>query len=164
MLRTLRIATLSAAALAAACKTDKPPEANVRPAPASAPAPAARPADPARTAAASPSKPAEAAPVLDPELETKGLAMMDKLADVFVADAADCEKLAVDLKSFAAQNKALLSQLAAAESQETDDQRAGFSKRNAAAQAAVAKKMQSAMTACAAHPSVLAALQEFPGE
>lgn len=156
---TLCLAALSALALA--CKTEKrvePAEAIARATPA---APAARPPElPPQPAAPA----AEAVHPVDPELEARGHAVMDKLADVFVADAADCDKLATDLKAFAAQNHAVLAQLASAQAQASYQERMTYSRRNAAASAAIATKMQSAMTACAAHPSVLAALQAFPSE
>jgi hypothetical protein len=176
MFRRFGIATLSSLMLVAACKvSDKPLE---RADPAARPAAAVtRSIDPAAGASANPAGKSASATLprdlprdlpldlpLDPELEAKGLAMMQRLADIVVADARDCEKLAADLKAFAAQNKQLLAQLVAVESQETEGQRAAFSQRNAAVQVAVAQKMQSAMTACAGNPSVLAALQEFPGE
>jgi hypothetical protein len=158
---------LSALLLVAACKkSDKP----VEPAPDLVRGTAARPTIAAKSSepplarpAGDPRRPVESVP-LDPELEAKGLEMMQQLADVVAADAASCSKLAADIKAFAVQNKLLLSRLVAAESQETEGQRAEFSRRNAAAQAAVAQKMQTAMTACSGDPAVLAALQEFPGE
>lgn len=164
MLRTLCIATLSAVTLSA-CKTEK----RVEPTPSPVAGPAAAHSDrPPELARPEPSPPAPAAgpaaPRFDPELEAKGHAMMNKLADLFVADAADCEKLAADVKAFAAENKALLSQLATAQGQKSYEDRLAYSKRNAAVQAAAATRMQAAMTACAGHPSLLAAMQDFPGE
>lgn len=163
MFRTFRIATLSALMMVVACKTsDKPaertPEATRKAATPAAPAlPNAKPGDPA----ASPPDPT--LPAADnSELETKGLAMMQQLADMFEADAKDCEKLAADIKTFVSGNKDLLAQVAAMEQRQSDEQRQAFATRNAAAQAAVAKKMQGAMAACVSNPSVLAAMKTFP--
>jgi hypothetical protein len=155
MLRTFRIATLSMAMLFAACKTDKP---EPRPEVAKAAVPAAKPAAP-EVPAVKPAAPAAS----NTELETKGIAMMQRMADMFAADAKDCDKLAADLRTFIASNKPLLTQLADADQQQNDEQRDAFSARNAEVQAAVAAKMQSAMATCAANPAVLAAMKEFPG-
>jgi hypothetical protein len=165
MLRTFCIATpalsiLTSILILGACKTEKRVEPEVaRTAPAPAARAASRPPDPVQPAPAEPASRPETRP-LDPELAARGHAMMDRLADVFVADARDCDKLAADLKTFAAENKPLLAQLVAAQSQ---DRRAATAQSSAAG-AAIAKKMQAAMTACAAHPAVLAALQDFPAE
>ena len=157
MLRTFRIATLSAAltVTAAACKTDKPAQ--------SKPAASAEASKPAAKPSAVPELAAGKA-TSNSELETKGIAMMQRLADVFAADAKDCDKLAADIKAFVAENKPLLAQLAAMDQQQSDEQREAFTARNAEAQAAVAAKMQGAMTACASNPSVLAAMKDFPGD
>lgn len=163
MLRMIRTATLAAVMLAAACKvSDKPAQPAPEAAHAAKPAGTATPAGHAGPTPGLPGKPESSPP--DPELETKGLAMMQRLADVIVADANDCDKLAADLKTFVAQNKPLLSEVIAAQAQEGAGQRAGFSQRNAAAQVAIAQKMQTAMAGCAGHPGILAALQQLPGE
>jgi hypothetical protein len=162
MLRSFRIATVlagtvSAVMMIAACKTDKPATpAPAAPAASVTPAASAKPVDPA----AKPAAPA----ATNSELETRGIAMMQHLADVFAADGKDCDKLAADIKAFVADNKPLLTQLAALDQQQNDAQRDAFSARNAEVQAAVAAKMQGAMTACGANPGVLAAMKEFPGE
>jgi hypothetical protein len=155
MLRTFRIAMVSAAMLLTACKTEK---SEPRPEAAKAAKPVARPAAP-EVPAIKPAAPA----ATNTELETKGIAMMQRMADMFAADARDCDKLAADLRTFIASNKALLAQLADADQQQSDEQRESFSARNGDVQAAVAAKMQGAMTACAANPGVLAAMKEFPG-
>jgi hypothetical protein len=162
------IATVSATLLVAACKTSDRP-AGSSPS-AKAPDPVAKPAS-AAPRSADPAMPADpaarsaAAPrAIDPDLEVKGIAMMQRLADVFVADAKDCDKLAADIKAFVAQNRPLLSQLAAMEQQETDQQRDDFSRRNREVEVAIAQKMQSGMALCAANPAVLAAMKEFPAE
>ena len=54
--------------------------------------------------------------------------------------------------------------LVAATSGDIPGQEAAFSQRNAMLQVAIAQKMQAGMSACAGHPSVMAALRAFPGE
>lgn len=165
MLRRFRIATLSAVMTVAACKTsDKP--APPAPAPARTAAPAAKPTAPTAVPADPAAKPADPAPTaaVTRELQGKAVAMMQRMADMFAADGKDCEKLAADLKAFIADNKDLLSRLEAMEAQESSEERGAFLTRIASVQADVAVKMQGAMTACAANPSVLAAMKEFPAE
>ena len=167
MSRTFLAATLVAAL--AGCKTsartDGPaPEAASKPV--AAVKPAAQPALPAapEPAAAAPAAPAAPAEGSNTELETKGLAAMQRMADMFAADARDCDKLATDLKVFIAENKPLIAQLVELEDHQTDAARAAFTRRNAQTQAAIGLKMQQALTACASNPGVLAAMKEFPGE
>jgi hypothetical protein len=162
MLRRFRIATLLAVMAVAACKTSDKPAAP-KPAPTGAAAPAAKPAAPTARAdpPARPADPALAA-VVDSQLQTRSIAMMRRMADLFAADGKDCEKLAADLKTFIADNKSLLSQLDAL----TEEQKEAFPANVdvAAVQATIAEKMQGAMIACAENPSLRAAMQEFPAE
>lgn len=160
MLRRFRIATLSAVMTVAACKTsDKPAVPAPAPAKVAAPAGKPAPADPA----AKPDSPA-LAEAARAELQTRAVAMMQQMADMFSTDGKDCEKLAADLRSFVADNRGVLSQIEAMQQQASEDEREAFSTRMRAVQAAVATKMQGAMTACAANPSVLAAMKQFPAE
>jgi hypothetical protein len=168
MLRTVRIATLSAWMAVAACKTtDKPAAPPPAPsgsaavsAPAARPAapsiPAARPVDPAPPAAAAPSAAAVA------ELQTRSVAMLQRMADMFAADGKDCDRLATDLRAFITDNKDLLSRLDAIDAQATPEQREAFMTRIATVQADIAVKMQGAMAACATNPAVTAAMKQFP--
>ena len=162
MSRTFRTAMLLAVTLLAGCKTrqtDPPPAAKpieaVRSAPGAAPAlpdpPPASPAAPAAPAAA-PAAPAEA--------QARNIAAMQHLADTLAGDAQDCEKLAVDLKAFIAENRAVLAQLMAAANRPTDDAPSGA---NRAAAVAAARKLQTAMATCAATSSVAAAMKDLPG-
>jgi hypothetical protein len=158
MLRTFTIALFSATMMAAACKNaDKPatmaPEATTKAAASTKPAdPAAKPADPVAASASG----------TNSELETKGVAMMQRMADMFAADAQDCEKLATDVKGFIAQNKELLGQLMAMEKKQSEQERTAFEARNKAAQAAMMQKMTPAMNACRDNKSLEAAMKEFP--
>jgi uncharacterized lipoprotein YajG len=169
MLRTLKIALFSATVLAAGCKkSDKPatmtPEATTKPAdPAAKPAdPAAKPADPAAKPADPPAATPPAATGTNSELETKGIAMMQRMATMFATDGKDCEKLATDVKAFIAQNKELLGQLMAMEKAQTEQQRAAFEARNKAVQEDMLAKMTPAVTACRDNKSLEAAMKEFP--
>lgn len=108
---------------------------------------AARPAAPAPSAA---------------ELEARSVTAMQHLADVIAVDARDCEKLAGDLRTFAAENRPLLGQLFALQQQPTAAQGAAYSRRAAAV--AAGQKLQAAIAICASNPSVVAAMKEFPAE
>jgi hypothetical protein len=157
MSRTFRTAMLLAVALLAGCKTkqaDPPPA--TRPTAAATSAPGAAPAlpDPQTSPAAS-----AAAPATATEAQTRNIAAMQHLADTLAGDTQDCEKLAVDLKAFIADNQAVLAQLMAAANRPTDDAPTGASR---AAAAAAARKLQTAMTTCAATASVAAAMKDLP--
>lgn len=118
------------------------------------PAKPAAPPAPALTAAAVPG---------NSELENKGVAMMQRLADTFAADAADCDKLAVDIKAFVVQNRELLGQLTELENSQSDQEKQAFEQRNKATQDSIVAKMEPAMNKCHDNPQVQAALKEFPG-
>lgn len=169
MSRTFLAATL-AAVLASACKTSDrraapPPPPAPRPA-----APSSRPGAPPELPAAPEPAPPPVAAAAEPaagsnsELEARGLAAMQKMAELFAADARDCDRLARDLKVFIADNRPLIAELVTFEDHQSDAQRAAFTRRNAATQAAIGLKMQSALSSCAANPAVLAAMKEFPGQ
>ncbi|HEX3476902.1 MAG TPA: hypothetical protein VHT91_17880 [Kofleriaceae bacterium] len=158
MSRTFRTAMLLAAALLAGCKTkqaDPPPAARPTEMARSAPgAPPALPDSPAGTAAPA------AAPATPAEAQARNIVAMQHLADTLADDAQDCEKVAVDLKAFIAENRAALAQLMAAANRPVDDAPTGA---NRAAAAAAARKLQTAMTTCAATSSVAAAMKDLPG-
>jgi hypothetical protein len=160
MSRTFRTAMLLAVTLAG-CKTkqaDPPPAAQpteaARAAPGAAPAlpdsPSSGPAGPAAVAPA-PATPAEA--------QARNIAAMQHLADTLAGDAQDCEKLAVDLKAFIAENRAVLAQLMAAANRPIDDAPTGATR----AAADAARKLQTAMATCGATSSVAAAMKDLPG-
>jgi hypothetical protein len=172
MLRTFKIALFSATLLAAACKkSDKPAtvaaEATTKAPDPSKPAdPAGKPADPAGKPADPAAKPADpAVPAgtgTNTELENKGIAMMQRMADMFATDAKDCDKLATNVKGFIAQNKELLGQLMAMEKKQTEQERTAFEARNKAVQGAMMEKMTPAMNACRDNKNLEAAMKEFP--
>ena len=112
-------------------------------------------------------KPAEPAPAAVPgnsALENKGVALMQRMADMFAADRADCEKLAVDIKAFIVQNKELLTQLTELERTQSEAEKAAFETRNKTVQDAVVAKMSPTINACGDNPHVEAAMKEFPAE
>jgi hypothetical protein len=132
-----------------------------------------KPADPAKPAepkAADPAKPAEPAKPADPpaaggtnsEVENKAIAMMQKLGDVFAADAKDCEKLATDLRAFLNDNKGTITEMTALEKKQTEAEKAAFEVRNKAVQEAAQAKMEPAAKACADNKNVQAVLKDFP--
>jgi len=163
MSRTFRTAMLLAVTLLAGCKTKQadPPTA-AKPAEAARSAPGAAPAlpDPQAASPAAPAAPAAAAPATPAEVQVRNIAAMQHLADTLAGDAQDCEKLAVDLKAFIAENRAVLVQLMAAANRPGD---APPSAANHAAAAAAARKLQTAMATCAATASVAAAMKDLPG-
>jgi hypothetical protein len=150
MPRTLTIALFTATMVVAAC--NKP-----------AGEPVATPGPPAGPVAATPARSAVAAGK-NTELETRGLALMHQMAELFAADAKDCDKLAVDVQAFIAQHRPLLVELTTLEKAQSPAERKAFEVRNQAAKDAVADKMGPAMAACREHPSLVAAMRDFPGD
>ncbi len=149
MLRKITIAVCSTTWLWAACaKPDQPG--------------AAKPTEPASAAA----KPADAAdkPASNTPIENQGIAMMQRMGDMFAADANDCEKLAADIKAFIAQNTPLINQLNQAERTQSPDERDAFEKRNKGVQDAVMQKMNPAITACGGNSNVQSAMKQFPSD
>jgi uncharacterized protein (UPF0212 family) len=166
MFRTLWTATLVTAALAA-CKTRQadpsqaqaPAAAPTRtagrpPAPALPDQPAEPPAGPSSAAAGAPGT----------EVETRGIAAMQHLADAITADAKDrnCDKVASDLRTFVADNKALIGELVAMQQRATTAPRSSSANRVAAV--AIGQSLQTALAACAGNAGVAAAMQGFPAE
>ncbi len=153
MSRTFRTAMLLAVTLLAGCKT-KPadPPAAARPTEARS-APGAQPSLP------DPQGPSAPAAQAHNEAQARNIAAMQHLADTLADDARDCEKLAVDLKAFIAENRPLLAQLMAAANRPTDDLPSGA---NHGAAGAAARKLQTAMTTCAGTTSVAAAMKDLP--
>jgi hypothetical protein len=160
MSRTFRTAMLLAAALLAGCKTkqaDPPPAA--RPPEAARSAPGAAPALP-DSPSSGPAAPAAPVPATPAEAQARNIAAMQHLADTLAGDGQDCEKLAVDLKAFIAENRAVLTQLMAASNRPTEDAPTGATR---AAAAAAARTLQTAMATCGATSSVAAAMKDLPG-
>jgi hypothetical protein len=125
----------------------------------------ADPAKPAEPAKADPAKPADPAPAVggaNSELENKGIAMMQKLGDVFANDAKDCDKLAVDLKAFLAENKPLIKEMTELEKKQSEAEKVAFEARNKKVQEEVQGKMEPAAKACADNKNVQEAMRDFP--
>lgn len=168
MSRTFRLVLFSVFSLlvvTAACKKSDAP-AGAKPEETKAAEPKAsdtpKPADPAKPA--EPAKPAAppAAGGTNTEVENKAIAMMEKLGDVFAADAKDCEKLATDLRAFLNDNKATIAEMTALEKKQTEAEKAAFETRNKAVQESAQAKMEPAAKACADNKNVQAVLKDFP--
>jgi len=169
MLRTFPLLLCTVTLMVTACKkADKPagttPDQIAKAVDPAKPAdPAAKPADPAATPAtpADPAKPADTTTTAvtgNSELENKGIAMTQRMADLFASDAKDCEKMAADIRVFTAQNKTLLDQLAEMEKHQTAQERDEFAKRNRSTLQALFTKVKPAITACANNKNVEAAM------
>jgi len=165
MFRTLWTATLVAAALAA-CKTrqaDSPPSTPAAAPARAAGAPTPAPALPDQPAEPPPAGPASAAPgAPGTEVESRGIAAMQHLADALAADVKDCDKVASDLRTFVADNKPLIGELVAMQQRATTAPRSASANRVAAV--AIGQSLQTVLAACARNPGVAAAMQGFPAE
>lgn len=155
MPRALRIVLFAAVTMAAACKTDKP-----------ATKAAETKKDPAQSAQGT--KPAPALPT-DPSdhgkntpLQDKQMEMLGRMADTFVANASDCDKLAAEIRKVRVEHKDLLAQINDAEMKQSPEERAAAMERNKAATEAATAKMQPVITACAKNQTFLAALRDTP--
>lgn len=165
MLRTFQIALFSVTMMVTACKkADKPAgttsEQVAKPGDPSKPGDPTKPADPA----AKPGDPAAAPAGGNTELEAKGIAMMKRMADMFAADAQDCEKMANDIKAFTLQNKDLLKQLNTMEKNQTEQEKKAFEVRNKSVQDELLQKVTPAMTACEENKNVEAAMKALEPE
>jgi hypothetical protein len=98
----------------------------------------------------------------DTDLEAKGCAALMNMGDLFAADAADCEKLAADLRRFVAQNHELLTQFAQLDKTQTNEQKAAFDARHKATIEAIEKNMAAAVDHCRDNKAVESALEEIP--
>ena len=165
MSRTFQLVLISALLAAGACKKSDAPAgdktAETKPAD-PAKADPAKPAEPAKADPAKPADPAPAAGGANSELENKGIAMMQKLGDVFAADASNCDKLATDLKAFLTDNKALIKEMTELEKKQTEAEKTAFEARNKKVQEEVQAKMEPAAKACADNKNVQEAMREFP--
>jgi len=166
MSRTFQLVLISALLATGACKKSDAPAGTkteeTKPADPAAKADPAKPAEPAKADPAKPADPAPAAGGANSELENKGIAMMQKLGDVFANDASNCDKLATDLKAFLADNKALIKEMTDLEKKQTEAEKAAFEARNKKVQEEVQAKMEPAAKACADNKNVQEAMREFP--
>jgi hypothetical protein len=160
-----QLVLISALLAAGACKKSDAPAANkteeTKPAD-PAKADPAKPAEPAKADPAKPADPAPAAGGANTDLENKGIAMMQKLGDVFATNASNCDKLATDLKAFLADNKALIKEMTELEKKQTEAEKTAFEARNKKVQEEVQAKMEPAAKACADNKNVQEAMREFP--
>jgi len=147
--------------VSSACKTDNQPKPAPAPAPeAPKPAPVKPPEPPVKRP--DPTPPPEAAKPTDAELEAKSFTMVEKMGDLFIADAKDCDKLAIDLKAFITENKPMMLQLSEMERRQTPEERTAYNQRTKERQDATMKRIQPAVDACKANPNVQAAMAEIP--
>jgi len=96
------------------------------------------------------------------ETETKFIALMDRMTDMFTADAANCDKLAADLKKFTADNKPFMDQIVIYEKSQSEAQKHAFEVRNKAHSEAGSAKIMPVMQACATNPALQAVLKDMP--
>lgn len=160
MSRTFRTAMLLAVTLLAGCKTEQPdPPSAARPARTARSAPRVSPAlpDPPRSAPEAPPAVALGAPA---ETHARNMAAMQHLADTLTSDATDCDKLAVDLRGFIAENRPLVAMLVAAANWPSDARQAGSDHASAAT---VARQLHAAVVACAGTPGVASAMKDLSG-
>jgi hypothetical protein len=165
MSRTFQLVLISALLAAGACKkSDAPAVTKTEETKPADPAKAdpAKPADPAKADPAKPADPAPATGGANSELENKGIAMMQKLGDVFANDAKDCDKLATDLKAFLAENKPLIKEMTELEKKQSEAEKSAFEARNKKVQEEVQAKMEPAAKACADNKNVQEAMRDFP--
>lgn len=165
MSRALQLVLLSVLLVTTACKKSETPAGTkteeAKPAD-PAKADPAKPAEPAKVDPAKPADPTPAAGGANSALENKGIAMMQKLGDVFANDAKDCDKLATDLKAFLAENKGLIKEMTELEKKQSEAEKAAFEARNKKVQEEVQGKMEPAAKACADNKNVQEAMRDFP--
>jgi hypothetical protein len=157
MPRTLRIVLFAAVTMAVACKTDKPATkaAETKKDP-------AKPTEGTKPSPALPTDPADPAAGKNTPLQDKQMEMLGRMADVFVANAKDCDKLAAEIRKVRVEHKELLAQINDAEIKQSPEERAAAMDRNKAATEAATAKMQPVVTACANNQTFLAALRDTP--
>jgi hypothetical protein len=159
MPRTFRIVLFSVAMMVVACKTDKP--AGTKPDEATKvvdkPRERATPAEPAMPKPEPASDPA--ATGSNTELQNKGLAMMQRMSDLFATHGSDCEKLAAEIKTLVTENRQLAVELQEAEIRQTHEERAAFAARNQAVRDAAMAKMAPIAKTCRDNKNFLSALE-----
>ena len=98
----------------------------------------------------------------DADIEAKGCDALVTMGDLFAANAADCEKLAADLRTFVAQNHELLTQFAQLDKTRTNEQKAAFAARHKETIEAIEKDMAAAADHCRDNKAVESALESIP--
>lgn len=159
MLRMFHIALFAAIVMGGACKSDKPA--------------ATKPED-KKLVEPTKTDPPKLADDKAPEttggtgantaLQTKGIEMMQKMGDIFAANAKDCDKLALEIKNFVAANKALLTEWNAMQRGLNSAERTALEVRNKAVQDSVMAQMTPAVQACASNENFQTVLREIPTE
>lgn len=158
----LLVLLLLLAAAMAGCKTSKPAAKKsdeARPVETAAPADQPRLPDPAPRDPPGGDDPATGS---NTELQDKGLAMMQRMSDVFTANAGDCNKLAAEIKNMIATNKELLGQLQADDLKQTGAQRTAFEVRNKVVTDAAIAKMAPVAKACRENEAFMAVMRDAP--
>ena len=97
------------------------------------------------------------APPAAPPLEDRALATIDRLADLFVADGSDCDKLADDVTAFAADHHDVFTAIQQMTPPE-GSAREAFEARNAARMDAIQHKIAGAVQTCATNARLGAAI------
>jgi hypothetical protein len=118
----------------------------------------AKPADPASRDDSAPDDPA--ATGTNTEAQNKGLAMMQRMSDLFVANAGDCSKLAAEIRNLVANNKELLAQQRADDLKLTGAQRTAYETRNRAVIDAATTKMLPVVKACRDNAEFMAVMRD----
>ena len=98
---------------------------------------------------------------MDPALEAKGLELMKGLADVFAANATDCDKLAAGIEKFTADSKDDLVKITAAEKKLTPEQKKAYDAKQKGAEKEMTDKMTPALTKCSKNKNVEKAFTEL---
>ena len=166
MRRRFTIALLGATLLAGACQqhqqnTSGDKSADPKPVPAASPAaPATVTTSAARDPGAAP--PPTQAPPANPELEAQAVALLQRMADIFAANAKDCDKLGSELKAFITDNRPALVQVNTMMKQQTAAEQRAFQTRFKTAQDAIGTTMHPGLVACSQNTGVQAALRDFP--
>jgi hypothetical protein len=123
------------------------------------PPPEHKATEPGAPGAANAPKPATAA---NPALEARSIELLQQMADIFAANARNCDKLAIDLQAFITENRPTLVQVSAMMKQQSAPDQRAFQIRFKAAQEAIGTKMHPGLVACSQNTGVQAALRDFP--
>lgn len=132
-----------------------------------APATTTGSAAPAATTAAAASKPAETtkpeAPAAPKEFtEEDGFVLIEKMADIFANNTADCDKMASELDKFMADNAEPFKKLKALDDKQTPEQKKAFDAKYKDRNVAMMKKMEPAVGKCAANAKLQEVMKKLP--
>lgn len=93
--------------------------------------------------------------------ETKSLAMLDKIVDIFTKDGNDCEKLATDLQAYVAQNKPTFQEIKDLALKQSAAQKKELASKVMDRSLGLVTKMALATQACGKSPAVIEALKKI---